>query len=261
MKRTILIHIPKAAGTSLRAILASQHPEGRSFLVGENAPWRREDFKGLPEGRRRRFTLLAGHIPFWFHDYFPDAVYVTMLRRPVDRVVSHYYYVLKTPEHYLYHLAREIGLAEYVGSGISGELDNGQVRQLADCEGVPFGQCDRDMLERAKANLARHFAVVGVAERFDESVVLMRRALGWESVPSYAKLNVNKSKPSVRSIPQGVIRLIEAHNQLDAELYEWVASRLAQAVAQGRPPVWLEVARSRLRNALGASLCRAPGIR
>ena len=123
------------------------------------------------------------------------------------------------------------------------ELDNGQVRLLAGRESVPYGQCGRDMLDLAKANVARHFAVAGIAGRFDESVVLMRRALGWKSVPCYARLNVNQSKPSGKRVPDRVVRLIESHNRLDAELYEWVALRW-----RGRSPRATRPSHSRRRS-------------
>ena len=156
MQRMVFIHIPKAAGTSLRAILFSQHEKDRIFTIYKNAAERVEEFKVLPEERRHHFTLVAGHMPFGIHEYFPESTYVTMLRRPVDRVVSHYYYALKNPDHYLHDQARKMSLKEYVSAGLSGELDNGQVRQLADRGDEHYGNCGRDMLDLAKTNLARH---------------------------------------------------------------------------------------------------------
>ena len=46
-------------------------------------------------------------------------------------------------------------------------------------------------LAQAKRNLDR-FLVVGLTERFDESFILIRRALGWR-LPMYERHNVSKA--------------------------------------------------------------------
>lgn len=40
---------------------------------------------------------------------------------------------------------------------------------------VPFGKVTREMLEQAKENLMCHFKVIGLTERFDESMMLLRK--------------------------------------------------------------------------------------
>ena len=50
------------------------------------------------------------------------------------------------------------------------------------------------VLREAKKNLRRHFSFVGISERFDETLLLLGRTLGWRHVYYRPKL-VNKNKP------------------------------------------------------------------
>ena len=79
------------------------------------------------------------------------------------------------------------------------------------------GTVDRQTLEIAKKNLEKSFSVVGISERFEESLVLIARTFGWE-VPFYENRKVSKSRPKIDPIE---IELIKKHNQFDLELYEY----------------------------------------
>ena len=46
------------------------------------------------------------------------------------------------------------------------------------------GTCDERVLEKAKENLERSFGVVGISERFEESLMLMNNAGRTNPVPS-----------------------------------------------------------------------------
>jgi hypothetical protein len=72
-------------------------------------------------------------------------------------------------------------------------------------------------------------AVAGLIERFDETLMLMKRALGW-SMPYYVRENVTKNKP--KEISPDVRDVIMKHNAYDMELYEWVSKRFEQTLAE-----------------------------
>ncbi len=79
------------------------------------------------------------------------------------------------------------------------------------------GSCDERVLDIAKENLTRSFRVVGLCERFRESLLLMMGSFGWE-VPFYENHKVAKIRPSAE--PR-VIDAIREHNRLDVELYDF----------------------------------------
>lgn len=246
----IFLHIPKAAGSTLHPVLERHYNKHVRHTI---QPGRAEDFKNLPTDELRRIRLLKGHMPFGMHEYLIGrSRYITLLRHPAERVVSHYYYVKRRPPHYLHHhIANGMSLAEFASAGLSGEMDNGQVRLLSGHDqDIPCGECSRDLLDTAKRNIEEHFAVVGFTERFDESLALMAIELGWNWTPYYLNRNVTQDKPVPKQIDPVAFKAIEQVNPLDFELYEWASRRFQDQVYQHRSGIEEGIARLERANRL-----------
>jgi hypothetical protein len=217
----IFLHIPKTGGSTLSKILERHYPRAQTVrLDGSN----NARFKTLPTAQRERYSLIQGHLHFGLHRFVPRAcTYITFLRRPVERVLSFYYYARSTPDHYLYPLlaAERLDLKTLFAGELTLELCNEQTRLLAgDGWEDPQRVVTRAALERAQANLRSHFRVVGLLEEFDASLLLLRRVFGWD-FPFYVKENVTKEKPDDTSLDAETRRLVEDANGLDLELYEY----------------------------------------
>ena len=236
-QQTVLIylHVPKAAGTTLGTIIDQNYPSSAIFHVSTASGQSVEDLKKLPEADRSRFDVVQGHFPFGIHQHLPRAAtYITLLRDPVERLISHYHFVLRTPEHYLYEPVTRKGmtLEDYVMSDVSPELDNGQIRMLSGVgRTLPIGQCSPELLERAKQNIDRHFSIVGVAERFDETLGLLRREFGWKNF-DYQRQNVTRDRPAAASLDNKTIESIRARNSLDMELHALANTLLEQRLTR-----------------------------
>ena len=76
--------------------------------------------------------------------------------------------------------------------------------------------CDDRILDQAKENLTKSFSVVGISERFEESLMLMAQTFDWE-IPFYENRKVSKTRPQ---IDPGAVEMIRDHNRLDLELYD-----------------------------------------
>lgn len=247
----IFLHIPKAAGSTLHPVL-ERHYSKRAYRT-ISLPEQLEAFKQLPPTERGRIRLLKGHMPFGMHTYLEGrSRYVTLLRHPAERVVSHYYYVKRKPGHYLHHhLLSGMSLAEFASAGLSGEMDNGQVRLLSGHDqDIPCGQCTRDLLDTARRNIEQHFAVAGLTEHFDESLVLMAIELGWNWTPYYLNHNVTKDKPAAKEIDPVAFNAIEQANPLDFELYDWASRRFKDRLARRQPEVDVRIAQLNRANRL-----------
>jgi hypothetical protein len=86
--------------------------------------------------------------------------------------------------------------------------------------------CDQRLLDIAKENIAKSFSVVGLCERFEESLILIAEAFGWK-IPYYENRKVSKVRPTLEP---GVVDMIQEHNRLDMELYEFARKRFEETL-------------------------------
>lgn len=259
----ILLHIPKTAGTTLSIILMKKFGEDATRAV-TGGPIGRNAFASEPESVRGAPRLFIGHQSFGMHQHIPrPCEYVTVVRDPVARVISHYHHVRNEPNHYMhrYTLGQRLTLEQYAANPIkTDELDNGQTRMLADyalSQSVPIGRPERSLLDSAIANLERSFCCVGLTERFDETMVLLTDALGWERVPGYLPARVSANKPK-EPPSQSVVDTIREFNALDVELYDWVAQRLEERVRSLGEGFMTRVEAVRSENRRIAEMLRGP---
>jgi hypothetical protein len=243
----VLLHNLKTGGTTLRGIVARQYRWEQTYVV----PGRRDDLSSLDLSAldRERVRYVDGHMPFGLHALLGrPAVYISVLRKPVERIVSLYDFALKDPARALYAQTQggSISLEQFVTGGVSLETDNGQTRRLSGLS-PPFGQCSEATLKRAKENIRTQFAAVGLTERFDESLLLMRRLFGWRSV-FYLREKVNRARRPAGSWTPESLALVEAHNRFDLELYQFAERLLDERLAAQGPEFQAELASFRALN-------------
>jgi hypothetical protein len=252
-KTVVFLHIPKTAGTTLHRIIERHYRPEQLYSVGFREDESVDALAKLSEKRRAQIRLLRGHFGFGVHKYLPGpSTYMTILRDPVDRLISYYYFIRRTPSHHLYNYVTSGDLYSFVECRRHIMTDNAQTRFLSGVWFGPFygdrvGEVTPEMLETAKANLREHFAVVGVADRFDETLILAKRAFGWRNL-FYARQNVTASRPSKDELPAATLDIIVEANQLDIELYRCAKELCEKQVWQNGLSFACEAASFRLLN-------------
>jgi len=90
-KTVIFVHLPKCAGSTLNRILLRQYKLSETYaLAGRSVRDSFLELKRLPEEKKGGIRLLYGHMHFGLHEHLPQpCVYFTLLRDPVERVISH----------------------------------------------------------------------------------------------------------------------------------------------------------------------------
>jgi hypothetical protein len=240
----IFVHIPATAGTTLDYIIKQNLPRGSVYTISEDGTF--DDFKNLDHSRKSQIRLLHGHVGYGVHKYLPEpCAYITLLRDPIDRVISYYYFVRRTPEHYLYDqgYAKNMSLLDFVNLESDVLVDNCQTRLLSGLETgweVGFGQCTGEILETAKRNLREHVAVVGLTEEFDTTLVLLKRAFGWRRL-AYFGHNISTDRPARGEIPQVALDAIARVNSLDVELYEYARALFEERIRRQGVSLVLDV--------------------
>jgi len=221
----IFLHIVKTAGTTLHRIIGRQFRDEEDYFLRE-PDHLTEDFLSLSTGERARLRMLRGHMVFGMHEHLPQpATYFTLMRDPIERTISYFYHIRPTPHHHAHQaiVSRHMDLREAIERQIDPLLYNGQTRVLAG--GKWHDHCTEGALGAAKYNLDRHFSVVGLVDRFDETLFLLAEAFGWRNL-FYHRQNVDRKRPKSQDLPPAVLDAVRKANHLDEELYRYVRQRL-----------------------------------
>lgn len=232
----IFTHASRTGGGCLSSVMARQYKRAEIYdfyvrVKGGTTKEALDEFLGWPPERKQRMKVLGGHISFGLHKFYDSYAYLTMFRDPVKRVVSLYSLALSNPGYYLHNLvlSNQMKLKDFVGSGLSPELNNGQTRMLSGVEGVKFGECTREMFELARHNLDTYYPVFGITERYDETVLLMQRKFGWDT-PYYCTRNVSRNDLAKQPLSPDTLAVIREHNALDIELYRYAKEKFQRMV-------------------------------
>ena len=237
-KRVVLIHVLKTGGTSLSHMVWESERSARGNYPGpadfttESIEDRMVEMRhlylmnpflnaALSPARLSEIGTVSGHFSYTMARRFDPAVFVTMLRDPVERVISHLRGLQadQGDSRPLTALYREQDQSPFP------YLDNLQTRVFASvATDVPtvlhdFSPVTGDSLQRAKAHLS-NVDVVGLMEHFTESVRLIERATGRRLGEP---VHENRSS-RVELVPQALREEIEERNHADRELYRFAAT-------------------------------------
>lgn len=207
-------------------------------------------------------SVYAGHFPFGLHEWLSrPAYYMAIVRKPIDRIMSLYYYSIQYRQ--FIRTSRKTNgqsydevfesrtaadfytdflpwiKAEQTLNGFlrcpSPELDNGMVRRFSGI-GLRADQCTPEDLEVAKKNIEEYYSVVGVQERYEDTVRMTRIAFGVNLTEFHINRGVDKKKKTSKlDISQR--KRIKQMNQLDIQLYDWVLERFEQQLEDPVSPI------------------------
>jgi sulfotransferase famil protein len=221
-KALIFLHLPKCGGTTLNRIIEWEYSPLRIFSIDPVLYlWSYQKLNRWPASRLAKMQVLKGHMPFGIHRRLPQPfTYITFLRDPVERVISAYYFAKNYLLHPKHQWISKLTLEEYVRLSPN---HNVQTKYLSGREFVGdyhAGDCTDEMLAMAKENLVRHFSLVGLTERFDEGLAILKIIFGWQ-ISKYAKFNVTRIRLKKASLPASTVELIKERNRYDVSLYDY----------------------------------------
>ncbi len=232
----IFQHIPKTAGTTISFILTRYFEEQDIYHIRNLQQMRGpayskhfgsiENFIDLDPNERNRFNCIIGHAPFGLHRHLNHhANYITFIRDPVKRVISQYHQhqrMIKTNE-----LDDEQLTLEQFLERKPVPYDNFQTRYISGLD--RNSSTPEERFEKAITNIDQHFSLVGIVERFDESLLLLSKMFCWPDI-TYTKRNTTARKDSLVSIDPATIQQIRDANQFDAKLYQYAVARLDEKI-------------------------------
>lgn len=193
-----LIHIPRTGGSTLRLSLKRKLGRDKMLWVKTHST----DFSAIASQIEPQTRMIFGHMNYGLHDKVPVR-YVTVLRNPIDRTISHYRL------HIQQRARRGLGPVSWPAFLAKDEGSNLQCRILAGTWRTGKILDDEELLERAQRNLASAYRVF-FQERYNDVLSFFRL---------YPANRINGDGPSVE-IDNEALTAIEAANQLDIKLYQ-----------------------------------------
>lgn len=220
--RLVHLHIPKTAGTSLRESIALAHPD----IKVRKLPY------PAPEHVSEDVDVLSGHI------CYSDAVryggrVVTVLRHPVDRFVSVYFFWRQLYRNGVERtrktsLANKMSLLDfsraYDEPELASELYNRMAWQIHSDftlakryqqridNGVNMGE----LVDQALNNL-RNFEVVGFQDRYSDFVSRVNESFGLNI--QNLKINVTEKRSSIEDLTHAELTAVLGWVEADMEIY------------------------------------------
>lgn len=251
VETVIFLHIPKTAGTTLDQIIFRHYRFKNVYQTGLIAQQGVRDYIKMSEAEKANYRLLKGHLNFGIHKYVPNAwAYFTFLREPIDRTISHFYYIAQSKNHALYNQiqSQQMGIGEYIESGLDPMLFNAQTRLLSGVwDTIPAGTCTPEHLEQAKENLEKHIKVIGLTEQFDESLILLRETFGWSHL-HYTRQNVTSNRPKTEGLSPEELSAVKSANELDLALYEFALPLFQEQITRYGPAFDKDLNTFRFKN-------------
>jgi Sulfotransferase family len=232
--RIVHLHIPKTAGTAFRKAF-EQAAVGNLRIF----PYYEErKYAGVDASQ---YDFFSGHIGFKTATQLGGQI-ITVLRNPVDRFVSIYYFWRQlfergTDRSHRMLLANKYPLSEFVKIRdeplLAEALYNTMTWQIAHGTSLALrrelremGKTEDDVLQLALANLST-FSLVGVQEKLG----LFERAIEKKFLVALKirKTNVTAERAAVEDIGIATEKAIQAWSLMDIELYERATKLLSEA--------------------------------
>lgn len=203
-------HIPKTAGTTLKFILRNNFG---MFHCDTNLS-KKDPFtnRELELAKKLFFSIksISGHNlknPT-HHITGEKCFYITILRDPIKRCVSHF-------QDDCLRRGNTLPLNEWIKNK---KLHNLQVKYIA----------GEENLSKTKKIIKDEFSFVGITEKFDESLQLFKTIYSQPLNINYKKMIIakdNKIKNNILNDPE-LVEIVKKYNQLDLKLYNYVLQEI-----------------------------------
>lgn len=222
----VFVHINKTAGTTVRFILRSSYGPRHCDVEPWHGPWDDPPFSAPDLQRVRKIyphlASIAGHRVTGYVDLEEpgtDLRYLTVLREPVAMCASRFQYQLD------HRKKKHLVFEEWIQKDW---VRNAQTQRIAGTSNAGD----------AIAVIEKKDMFVGLTERFDESMVLLKALRAPDLDIGYAPVNVAKRSSLAKGLLSDAVsrQMIVEANQADLELYEHVLRELYPTFQQEYGP-------------------------
>jgi len=226
----IFLHIPKTAGYCLYKLLMTKYKKHEYIIINFS-----EHYWKIKELQQNidKIKLIMGHFSYGVHKYLPSKaryIYITVLREPINRLISFYWHIYNVKENEYHYFARNMSFKEFIKNindletchKVHCYFNNGQARQICCTNNIE----DNNFIKNPELlsdifikRLLNNFSLAGLTENFDATLLIIANIFNWKEIPCY---NIIKGKkPANWTISDEEIELIKEYNKYDIQLYEF----------------------------------------
>ncbi len=232
--RILFDHLPKCGGTTIIDNLIMNFPNRHIYQMnGLNPETSVKEFKILPDEIRWKYKLIFGHLANELRDYVhPDTICTTVFREPIDRIVSHYYYVKVKTSHYLHEkvINEKIGLLDYCRLNLSEELSNYYITHFTQMSLSEIEKNPEQSVALALKNILKNYHLIGFQNNIPAFLDSLERVGNFEFTSKQAVKNKTMNRVKTREIDLKAKKEIERNNSLDLMLYDELIARKKSGV-------------------------------
>ena len=247
------MHIPKTAGSSIARYFQLTYP------THEICPlWSWDDLTALSRAQLDSYRVFCGHFQGYLPGYLRrNLTLLTMLRDPLERTLSCYWYARSNPGYPFHSQAMALSLRQYcLHASTRWRIEDYQTTCLLSVlsgSGIrpddfsPLFGPDYPLHKAIEAStgcavapevrfgLARtalqRFAAVGITDRFQASLDLFSRTLGHKTINEPIHLNRVPGRPSADDLDPQTRQTIIDLTRADRLLYDYARQRFDQTIA------------------------------
>jgi hypothetical protein len=236
-------------------MIENQFSKEERLYIYEESRWKTlYEIKDMNQELKKNIKIVYGHFLFGIHKYFDQPTkYMTIIREPVDRILSAYYHFKTIParrkimlklfnlganlsknlpkslqrrhsnqlkDHYFIS-SHNLSVMDFVKCGRFG-VDNTMVRRISNIP-AEYGKITRKIYETAIYNIENYFMDVLLMEDMKQSVQRLSAIIGSTDL-SIRMDNVNKKRERTE-LDANTLSFLKETNKYDLMLYDYCRQR------------------------------------
>ncbi len=128
LPRLLFVHVPKTGGISLFRALRKIYTEPKTIRFTEGSIEDKNKYLTMTHEEVRNYNFITGHLtlPLFTSKPIEDYLVMTVVREPIDREISAYFYIKSWKEHPLHNKVKPLDLFQYLDMLDSQKMRNPQ---------------------------------------------------------------------------------------------------------------------------------------
>ncbi len=214
--KILFVHLPKSGGMSLYNALADAVGSRKSIRFYSRAEEQQNKYLGMDDKALRKYSLISGHFPYPFFLKKPilDYKVISVLRDPVDRELSAYFYMKTRQEHPQHAKLKRMDFHDFLDGRISRDQSNRQCYLIS----------GENNFEVAKKTIDENYFLVSTVEYMKEFCEVLEQRLGLGKI-TVKRDNETLFRMKRNELHPEIIEKIIRLNEEDIKLYRYVKEK------------------------------------